>query len=189
MSKAKAFVPRIGLLIAASLAVAVPVALAHGHRRHSHRPVSHSARGADSRYSAWDEEYLKTSIEGDRFEIQGGNLAQQRGTNDAVRNLGARLVKDHTQSLAEAIDVAQRLGIEVPSSPSPSEQWELATLGWFQGNDFNNRYSSLEVNDHQQDIQETQDEIDKGSNSEVRNLASQDLPMLQEHLRLSQDAL
>jgi hypothetical protein len=54
------------------------------------------------------------SIQGDRVEIQGGNLAQKKATTEIVRDLGARLVKDHTTSLQDATDVADQLGIRRP---------------------------------------------------------------------------
>ena len=140
-------------------------------------------------YSAWDEQWLMMSIQGDLFEIQGGNLAQQKATTQIVRDLGARLVKDHTKSLQEATDVARRLGIDVPDKPSPSQQWQLRAVAQFRGADFDRWYSDLEVQDHVQDIQEAQDEIDKGCNDQIKQLAEDDLPVLQQHLALARAAL
>ncbi|HEY4281277.1 MAG TPA: DUF4142 domain-containing protein [Conexibacter sp.] len=147
------------------------------------------ARCSGKHFSAWDEEWLMMSIQGDRFEIQGGNLAQQKGSSQAVRDLGAVLVKDHTESLADAVELAQRLGIDVPSGPSPSQQWELRTVASFSGRDFDRRYADLEVQDHVQDISEARDEAGKGCNKDVRHTAKDDIPVLQKHLELAQHAL
>jgi hypothetical protein len=38
---------------------------------------------------------------------------------------------------------------------------------------------------HHQDIQETTDEISMGSNADVKKLASDDLPVIKTHLKLS----
>jgi putative membrane protein len=103
------------------------------------------------------------SIEGDRFEIAGGKLAQKRGTIPEVVQLGARLVADHSKSLADAVEVAHKLGIEVPDSPSPTQQWELRVVSRFHGAKFNRWYSDLEVQDHKQDITEATDEVEKGA--------------------------
>jgi putative membrane protein len=155
----------------------------------------HSSQGnrdhhcGDRGYSAWDEEWLMMSIQGDRFEIQGGKLAQEKATTQIVRDLGARLVKDHTKSLQDAVDVAHELGIDVPDEPSPSQQWELRAVAQFQGSEFDRWYSDLEVQDHIQDIQETQDEIHKGCNDQIRQLAEDDLPVLEQHLELARAAL
>jgi putative membrane protein len=140
-------------------------------------------------FSAWDEEWLMMSIEGDLFEIQGGKLAQERATSQVVRDLGARLVRDHTQSLADATRIARELGIEVPTEPSPTQQWQLRAVAQFTGTQFDRWYSDLEVQDHLQDIQEAEDEVSKGCNDKVRQHAKEDLPVLQEHLRLARAAV
>jgi putative membrane protein len=85
--------------------------------------------------------------------------------------------------------LAKKLGVDVPGEPSPTQQWELKTVASFSGKDFDRRYSDLEVQDHKEDIEQTKDEIDMGTNPDVRDEAKTDLPMLQEHLKLSQDAL
>jgi putative membrane protein len=162
-----------------------------GHEHHSgaqHQRSENQSCG-EGGYSAWDEQWLKMSIEGDLFEIQGGNLAQHQATTQIVRDLGARLVKDHTKSLHDAVDVAHQLGIDVPDKPSPSQQWELRAVAQFKGAEFDTWYSDLEVQDHVQDIQEAQDEIDKGCNDQIKQLAEEDLPVLQQHLELARTAL
>jgi putative membrane protein len=145
--------------------------------------------GKQRTVSAWDEQWLMMSIEGDRFEIQGGHLAQQKGTTKKVRDLGARLVKDHSESLASAIALAHKLGVEVPDSPSPTQQWELRAVAQFDGRQFDRWYADLEVQDHIQDIKEAQDEVSDGCNAEVRHEAKDEIPVLEEHLRLAREAL
>jgi putative membrane protein len=169
------------------------LALADDHGDANHHSSSHEQKCDRScgtrRYSSWDEEWLMMSIQGDRFEIQGGKIAQEKGTTQQVKDLGARLVADHTKSLKDATDLAEKLGIDVPDSPSPSQQWELRVVQQFQGKDFDKWYSDLEVQDHMQDISEAQDEVDKGCNRKIRNDAKDEIPTLQEHLKLSQAAL
>jgi predicted outer membrane protein len=146
-------------------------------------PSTHAA------FSAWDEQWLTTAIEGDRFEVTGGTLATSHATNAPVAALGARLLKDHSASLKDATRLARRLGISVPASPSPSQRWELKTVAAFTGADFDRSYADLEVLDHEQDIQEAKDEIQKGVNQAVRHLARTEMPTLVEHLKLSREAL
>jgi len=140
-------------------------------------------------YSPLDKYLLQASIQGDRFEIAGGKIAQSQGVTPGVRALGARLVKDHAKSLREAVSLAHKLGIEVPGSPTPSEEWELATVGGLSGTSFDAAYTYLEVQDHKQDIEESSMEFEKGLNHSVRHLAHSDLPTLRTHLRLSKQAL
>jgi putative membrane protein len=55
---------------------------------------------------AQDEQWLQSSISGDRFEVRGGQIALQRATSPQVKALGRRLIRDHSKSLAEAIALA-----------------------------------------------------------------------------------
>jgi predicted outer membrane protein len=150
---------------------------------------SPGAARAASRYSPLDEELLQSSIKGDRFEIAGGKIGEAKAVTPAVRALSVRLVKDHTKSLREAITVAHKLGIDVPPAPSTTEEWELKTIAPMAGDAFDAAYAYLEVQDHKQDIEETNMEIEHGLNPRVRKLARTDLPVLRTHLRLSAQAL
>jgi putative membrane protein len=184
-------------LLAAALAVAAlssgSFAIAESAHHTQHRSGDNTQRGdkscSEHRYSAWDEQWLMMSIEGDLFEIQGGKLAQHKATTQKVRDLAATLIKDHTKSLKKSTELARKLGIDVPDEPSPSQQWELRAVAQFNGKDFDRWYSDLEVQDHIQDIQEARDEADKGCNHDVREDARDEIPTLQKHLKLAKDAL
>jgi putative membrane protein len=67
--------------------------------------------------------------------------------------------------------------------------WELKAVASFKGKAFNRWYSSLEVYDHVQDIDETSTEVSNGTNSKVRDDARTELPMLRQHLKMSRAAL
>src|SRR5579884_3465469 len=151
--------------------------------------TSSSSSSSDSTVCGEDVTWLQTSISGDRFEIDGGKIALSKTHNPKVIELAQTLIKDHTQSLQSAIELAAKLGIDVPSEPTPSMQWELEEVGELSGTAFDHDYSELEVQDHIQDIQETTDEVKMGCNDEVRDEASKDIPMLQYHLQLAQEAL
>ena len=140
-------------------------------------------------YTAMDEQYLKSSVEGDHFETNGGKLAASKDASSQVKALGARLLKDHTKSVKEADAAAKKLGIKVSKTPSPSEQWELSVVATFSGSAFDKQYSGLEYKDHEQDIQETKDEISQGTNPTIVKLAKSELPVLEQHLKLSHSAL
>jgi putative membrane protein len=145
-------------------------------------PAAAHAAGA---YSPLDEEILRSSIQGDRFEIIGGRIAETHAASVRVQHLGARLVKDHTKSLGEAVALAKRLGISVPSDPTTSEEWELSTVSGLSGKAFDVAYSKLEVQDHKQDIEEVHTEQQGGANPRVIALEHHDLPTLRYHLHIS----
>jgi putative membrane protein len=172
------------LLAAVVLALVTSGSLAIAHDSGSHDHGNHHKR-----FSAWDEQWLMMSIQGDLFEIQGGKIAQQKGESQQVRDLGARLVADHSKSLEDSTDLAEQLGIDVPTEPSPTQQWQLRVVSSFSGNAFDRWYSDLEVQDHVQDIKEAQDEVDKGRNPDIREDAEDEIPTLEQHLELAKAAL
>jgi putative membrane protein len=139
--------------------------------------------------SALDRHYLKSSAEGDAFEITGGKIALEKSRDREVRKLARVLVKDHKKSLRETKALARSLGVHVESKPSPSQSWELSILKTKSGHAFNHWYAKLEVLDHMQDIQEAGEERNSGTNSRVRSSARQEIPVLRKHLRLSRRAL
>jgi putative membrane protein len=148
-----------------------------------------SARGTPRNVSGLDQEWLKTSAQGDVFEIRGGHMALGKSQNTAVRRLAQRLIADHSKSLSDARKLASQLGIQLKLEPTQTQQWQLWELNEMSGNEFDHDYSQLEVQDHMQDIEETTSEVQEGSNPQIRHDARQEIPMLQLHLSLSRVAL
>jgi predicted outer membrane protein len=136
-----------------------------------------------------DENWLQTSISGDRFEIAGGKIALSRATNAQTKALARRLITDHTKSLHDAMELAMRWGMKPPPAATPSEQWELNRLKNMPRAQFDVQYAALEVKDHQQDIEETGFEARDGQAWEVRQEALKDLPVLNMHLKMSKATL
>jgi|tagenome__1003787_1003787.scaffolds.fasta_scaffold20563727_2 putative membrane protein len=146
------------------------------------------ASSAATRPAPLDEQWLLTSISGDRFEIAGAKIALQRSHDANVQTLAKRLIADHSKSLQEASSTARKLRLSVPHAPTPSMQWELHMLRALPGTQFSAEYTSLEVNDHIQDIEETGMEAGKGQTTQIKQLARKDLPMLRVHLTMSRRA-
>jgi putative membrane protein len=150
-----------------------------------HRGVCKRHRGV----CGLDVYWLRSSIQGDVFEIRGGQLALQKSSNTAVRTLGQRLITDHTKSLQDALDLAKKYGISVKTEPTQTQQWQLEELSELSGAAFNHDYAQLEVADHQQDIEDAQSEVQMGCNKDIREDAANEIPTLQQHLQLAQQAL
>jgi putative membrane protein len=64
------------------------------------------------------QHFIKDSIEGNLAEVKVGELAQQKGASQGVKDFGAALVKDHGKANEKATRVAQSLGV-TPASPNP----------------------------------------------------------------------
>src|SRR4051794_21964067 len=108
--------PKLLLTGAATAAAAVAITPATG------GAASHAA------YSAQDKSWLQMEIQGDRFEMDGGRIAERRGSAGVVKALGVRLRNDHLKALKEAERLAASLDIGRPGKPTDSQQWELGAV-------------------------------------------------------------
>jgi putative membrane protein len=158
-------------LLAATALFAIPAGVAPA-----------AGKGHKSQVSGLDEEWTTAALEGDLFEVKGGELAQKQGQSQAVSQLGALLSSDHSKSYAQGRKLAKKLGIEVPTEPTYPQKWELQTVGEMTGSAFDKGYTSLERLDHKQDIEDAKSEIEDGTNGAVKALAKMDLKMYREHL-------
>jgi putative membrane protein len=138
--------------------------------------------GGKAVVSGLDEEWTTAALQGDLFEVKGGETAQKQGQSQGVKQLGALLSSDHAKSFALGSKLAKKLGIEVPTEPTYPQKWELQTVGEMSAGAFDKGYTSLERLDHKQDIEDAKTEIEDGSNKAVKALAKMDLKMYREHL-------
>src|SRR5947209_2533043 len=137
--------------------------------------------------SGLDQEYLKSSIQGDMFEMQGAKIALQRSTDSKLRGYARMLFRDHRQSVHEAVALAHSLGVQsIEMQPTKSQTWELKAASRMGGGTFHRWYLLLEAHDHKDDISQARDERDNGANYRVTAAARQELPTLFKHLKVAE---
>ncbi len=133
-----------------------------------------------------DKTFMKKAAEGGLAEVQMGQLAQQNGESQEVKDFGQRMVTDHSKANDQLKQVAEKEGVTLPTSPSSHDQAEYNKLSKLQGDAFDKAYAKMMVSDHKKDIAEFKREASSGSDAQVKNFASQTLPTLQEHLQLAE---
>ena len=136
-----------------------------------------------------DNSFVMKAAEGGTAEVQMAQLAQSKTTNQAVKDLANKLIADHTKANDNLKPIATKDNITWPTGMSAKEQAEYNKLQALSGAEFDRAYVNNEIKDHKQDISEFQKEADHGTNPEVKSWAAQNLPALQEHLRMAQNAL
>lgn len=131
------------------------------------------------------EQFLTQAVEGDLAEIALGELAEQKGQSEEVREYGQKLVEDHSRGLDAKKQLAEAQGIEVPEEPSPEAQQMHDQLSRLSGEEFDREFARHMVEDHEKAISmfETQAE---GDDSETGELAEETLPVLEEHLQIAE---
>ncbi|QYC41244.1 hypothetical protein Nocox_18175 [Nonomuraea coxensis DSM 45129] len=129
-----------------------------------------------------DKTWLRTIHQGNMAEVQAGRLAEAKGTTKQVKSIGKMLVDDHTALDVKVTQLAGRLGVDLPTSPT-ADQKELSTkLREDTGADFDQDFVAGMTKAHTAAIRATKQQIDKGTSQEVVALAKEAEPQLKEHL-------
>ncbi|MBV9506639.1 MAG: DUF4142 domain-containing protein [Acidobacteriia bacterium] len=145
-------------------------------------------RGSANRLSGTDNTFIMKAAQGGMAEVELGKLAQQRASNDAVKQFGKRMVQDHSMANEQLKTIAANQGVTLPTGLDPKDQAIMDRLSKLNGAEFDKAYIRDMVADHRTDIGEFQKEADHGNDPAVKQFASMTLPTLQEHLRMAEDA-
>jgi putative membrane protein len=129
--------------------------------------------------------FIQKAIEGNLAEIKVGQLAEQKGASDGVRQLGTVLEQDHSTANSQAMSAASSMGVTAPEQPSATEQALYQHLAALSGSQFDKAFVKAMVKDHKKDIAQYKKESKAGSGP-AASYAETSLPTLQKHLRMAE---
>jgi putative membrane protein len=129
-----------------------------------------------------DASFYKNAAEGGMSEVELGNLAQEKGQSQAVKDFGQMMVHDHSAANDKLKGIASSKGIDLPTSSSVGQMATMGKLKVLSGNSFDKSYVKGMVQDHQEDIKEFEMEAQNGKDPEARQFAQSTLPTLKAHL-------
>ena len=132
-----------------------------------------------------DQKFIKEAIEGNLAEVQMGQLAQQQGATQSVKDFGQMLVTDHSQANTKANDVANSLKVTPPTEPNAKQKKEYDKMSKLNGAAFDKAFAAHMVADHKKDIAAYKKES-SSKNTTVAAYASETLPMLYRDLQEAQ---
>ena len=129
--------------------------------------------------------FIKEAIQGNLAEVQVGQLAQEKGAIQGVRDFGAMLAKDHQMANEKATQVAQHLSVTPPDKPGLKQKAVYEKLSRLSGAQFDREFTKSMVKDHQDDIAKYQKESQL--NGAAADYAKETLPKLHEHLKMAEE--
>jgi putative membrane protein len=132
-----------------------------------------------------DRTFARKAAEGGLAEVKLGQLAQEKGATQTVKNFGQRMVTDHSKANDQLKSVASAQNIPLPSALHGRDRITDDRLSKLSGATFDHAYARDMVRDHEKDIAVFEAEAKHGKNSSIRNFAAQTLPTLRAHLRLA----
>src|SRR3954471_20704547 len=83
---------------------------------------SASQSGTSAKLSDTEKQLLQKVADADKAEIEMGQLAQSNAASPKVKDLGQKLVDDHTQNQQQLEQIAQQKGVQLQDQEKPDEQ-------------------------------------------------------------------
>lgn len=133
-----------------------------------------------------DETFMKKAAQGGLAEVELGQLAVQKASNEQVKNFGQRMVDDHSKANDQLKQVAEQEHVKLPTQPDAKDRATKAQLEKLSGKQFDDAYMKDMVKDHKKDVADFARESKAAKDPNVKSFAEQTLPTLREHLNLAE---
>lgn len=140
------------------------------------------ATTASAAPSQQDTTWMVAAHQSNLTEIAAGKAAQEKATDQQIKDLGAMFVQMHTALDADLTAGAKALGVTLPGAPSAAQQATLASVGAMSGAAFDSAWVTAQIAGHRQTLAATQKEISSGSDPTAVKLATASSPVVQQHL-------
>jgi putative membrane protein len=134
--------------------------------------------------SAQDRAFLVSAHQSNLTEIAAGQAAQRKATTEVVRHHGAIFTRDHTRLDASLRQVARRLTVPLPDSPSAEQQAILDSVSANADPAFDRAWLASQLAGHREAKANGQKELAQGSDATVKQLARAAAPVVQMHLSM-----
>jgi putative membrane protein len=132
-----------------------------------------------------DRKFMEKAAQGGMAEVELGKLAEDKASNDQVKQFGKRMVDDHSKANDQLKSLAQSKGVTLPTEMDKSAQKERDKLAKLSGADFDREYMKHMVSDHNKDVKEFKSESKSAKDADVKSFAASTLPTLEQHLDLA----
>src|SRR4051812_29467724 len=151
-------------------------------------PTDHkSAQHSDHSEKTADASFIKKAATGGMAEVDLGQLASSKASDEKVKSFAQRMVTDHGKANDELKKLAASKQIELPSALDSKHEAAHARLNKLSGTAFDRAYVSDMLADHKKDVAEFMHQSKAASDPDVKAWVTKTLPTLQEHLKMIEE--
>jgi putative membrane protein len=134
-----------------------------------------------------DTLFIMTAAQGDLYEITSSQLALEKAESQEVKDFAQQMITDHTATTEQLTPIAGELGVTPPTEMNPMQQFMIAQLQGLQGAEFDTAYLRQQVVSHSAAVEAFSTAAAGGvQNESLVNFASQNLPIIEDHLAMAQ---
>lgn len=132
------------------------------------------------------QKFFEQAAQGGMAEVELGKLASGKAVSPEVKQFAERMVQDHGKNNQELMQLASKYGVTPPSELEGKHKKARERLSGLSGVGFDRAYMDQMVKDHKDTIDLFEKQAKRGKQQDVKQLAQQTLPVLQEHLKQAQ---
>ena len=129
-----------------------------------------------------DKKFTQEAETAGLTEIQLAKLAQQKSSNDAVKQYAQAVLQEQNKANSQLQQVASRDNMTLPNSPEAKQEDSLNKLQKLSGPAFDKAFAKNMVKDHEREVNEYRAESLSGTIPDVKQFAGQMLPEIQQNL-------
>ena len=143
--------------------------------------ATRSDQGTKTTVDEKTSKFMNEAAMGGNAEVQFGKLAEQNASSQRVKNFGEMMVKDHSAANDDLKSIAKNKSVTLPNDIG-KHQHHYDELSKKTGTDFDKSYMKMMVDDHKEDIDAFEKAANTSTDPDVKNFATQKLPILRKHL-------
>ena len=129
-----------------------------------------------------DSTFAMKAAMGGMMEVQLGQIAQQKASDQRVKDFGSMMVQDDSAANDELKRLTSAKNLMLPTTLNDKHQKEIDNLNKKSGTDFDKAYMKMMVDDHEKDIKEFEKAGNDAKDPDLKSFVMKTLPTLQKHL-------
>lgn len=137
---------------------------------------------------AADETFARKAVAGGQAEVELAVVAQQKASNDNIKQLAQKIEADHKKANDELMAIVNRKNLNIDPKPTAEQIQTRLRLEKLNGAEFDRAYLDTVVKEHEKSIKDFERHMTDGADPELKVFATKWLPELKTHLKMTQDA-
>lgn len=135
-----------------------------------------------NKVSAQDQGFINKAWNINTAEIQLGQMAQQKATNEQVKQFGEKMINDHTELNNQLSNLATQCGATLPTELTHKNKKMSDKLSKLNGSEFDKEYMNDMIKGHEQAVAAFKKESKDAAQTPVDKWAGKTVAMLEGHL-------
>lgn len=129
-----------------------------------------------------DVQFLNDVAASNMAEIKMGQLAQQKGMAQDVKDLGKMLETDHSAVLGEVRNFSSQHSVTLPAEENSDQKDMYNKLNGKTGKEFDKDWCDHMIDAHEKSISKFENAQNDAGNADLKSWAANTLPKLRTHL-------